>query len=37
MLKDAENAWRFARHLNGTWFREATLGKAAFIKATVLD
>ena len=37
MLKDRENAWRFARHLNRTWFREATLGKTAFIKAIVLD
>lgn len=27
MLKDAENAWRFARFLNGTHYREDRYGK----------
>ena len=37
MLKDPENAWRFARFIHGKYFREESLGKKALLKATVLD
>src|SRR5271154_5906980 len=37
MLKDAENAWRFARFIHGSYFREERFGKEAPLKATVMD
>jgi hypothetical protein len=37
MLKDLENAWRFARFLHGTYFREEKFGKDSLLKANVMD
>jgi hypothetical protein len=37
MLKDQENAWRFARRLHRTYFRKDRIGETAFIKASVMD
>ena len=37
MLKDKENAWRFARNMNLTYFREDRLGKEFLVKAAVIE
>jgi hypothetical protein len=37
MLKNKENAWRFARKLNLTYFREDRYGKDYLMKAAVIE